>query len=99
MNLLHPFIEGSLSSEMVATLISVLLASAVLNQYTRIGGVAGFVLNAFVLFAGAFGAVYLTRGMDLPLGYFLQRTLLVAFGGILVSSFVVLLLFARSRRE
>lgn len=84
--------------EMLATVICVVLAASVLTQYTRIGGIAGFVINALLLFLGAFSAVYLTRGMDLPLGYFLQRTLLVSFGGILAISLLMLLLFSRSRR-
>lgn len=83
----------------IAVVICTLLAAAVLTRFTRIGGVFGFLINAPLLFAGAFGAVYLSRGLDLPLGYFLERTVLVSFIGILASCFLVLMLFSRSRQN
>ena len=90
--------ELEVAPETIAITLCVVLASILLTQYTRIGGLTGFVMNALMLFAGAFGALYLTHGMDLRIGYFLERTLLVSFGGILVGSLLVLLLFSRSRQ-
>ena len=49
--------------------------------------------------AGAVAADYLTRGMAIPLGYLLERTLMVSFLGMLASSIMLLLLFPRSRTD
>jgi hypothetical protein len=92
--------DFDVTPETATTIICVLLAALVLTQYTRIRGVSGFAINSILLLVGAFGAVYLTRGMDLPVvGYFIQRTLVISFAGIMASSLLVLLLFSRPNRE
>jgi hypothetical protein len=42
---------------------------------------------------------FLTRGLTMPLGYLVERTLLVSFAGMLVASILLLLLFPRHRTE
>ena len=99
MNLLRQIHDTRVTPELVVMLLCVLLGAFVLTKFTRIRGVLGFALNGFLLFAGALAADYLTRGMTMPLGYLVERTLLVSFAGMLVASILLLMLFPRHRTE
>ena len=99
MSLLRQIIDGQVSPELVVIVVCVLLGAFVLTQFTRIRGVLGLVLNTVLVLAGALAADDLTRGMTIPLGYLMERTLLASFAGMLASSILLLLLFPRSRTE
>ena len=99
MNLLRQIHDAQVTPELVVMVVCVLLGAFVLTKFTRIRGVLGFALNGFLLFAGALAADYLTRCMTMPLGYLVERTLLVSFAGMLVASILLLLLFPRHRTE
>jgi hypothetical protein len=99
MNLLRQIPYTQVTSELVVMVMCVLMGAFVLTRFTRIRGVLGFALNGLLLFAGALAADYLTRGMTTPLGYLVERTLLVSFAGMLVASILLLLLFPRHRTE
>ena len=87
-----------ITSDMVIVAICVLAGAIILTNFTRISGVLGFLLNAVALFAGASLANYLGTQLELPMSFSIERTLLVAMTGILVTSFLVLLLFPRPRQ-
>lgn len=98
MSLIQFILNLDVAPETAVLWVCVLLAAAVLTQFTRLGGLMGFAINSIVLVGGAMAADYLTRGMELPL-YFIQRFLLVYFAGMLVCSLLLLLLFPRAHRE
>ena len=99
MNLLRQIHDTRVAPELVVILVCVLLGAFVLTRFTRIRGVLGFALNGVLLFVGAQAADYLTRGLTMPLGYLMERTLLVSFAGMLAASILLLLLFPRHRTE
>ena len=98
MGLLQFILNLEVAHETVVMGVCVLLGAVVLTQFTRIGGLVGFAINSVLLVGAALAADYLTRDMQLPL-YFIQRILLVYFGGMLVCSLLMLLLFPRPRGE
>ncbi len=99
MNFLRQIRDFQVSPEVVVVAVCVLAGAFVLTRFTRIRGVLGFALNAMLLFAGAVTANYLSRSITLPLGYMMERTLLVSFAGMLTCSILLLLLFPRPRIE
>jgi hypothetical protein len=99
MSLLRQIDEIQVTPDLVVMAVCVLLGAFVLTRFTRIRGVLGFALNGLLLFAGALTADYLTRDMTMPLGYLVERTLLVSFAGMLVASILLLLLFPRARTD
>lgn len=100
MGLNHYLLKHPLAPEILVLGVCVLLVAAVLTQFTRPGGVMGFAINSVLLFGSAMAAEYLTRDMQLPMYFiFVHRFLLVYFGGMLVCSLLLLLLFPRAHRE
>jgi hypothetical protein len=99
MNLLRQIDGFKVTPEFIVMAVCVLAGAFVLTRFTRIRGVLGFALNGLLLFFGAMAADFLTRGMTMPLGYLVERTLLVSFAGMLVASILLLLLFPRHRTE
>ena len=97
-DILNYILSLDIALETVVMGVCVLLGASILTQFTRVGGLAGFAINSMLLLGGALAADYLTHGMPLPL-YFIQRILLVYFGGMLVSALLLLLLFPRPRGE
>jgi hypothetical protein len=99
MNLLRLIADVQLSPHTVVMVVCALVGALVLNRYTRIRGVVGFALNLLLLLGGALAADYLSKGIAIPLGYLLERTLVVSFVGMLAASIMLLLLFPRPRTE
>jgi len=97
MNWLNGFNGIELSPETVAIAVCVLPGALVLTLYTRMSGIVGYALNAFLLAAGAVFANNLMSGIILRIG-FIQRVLLISVGGMLVVSLVMLLLFPRQKK-
>lgn len=96
MNMQAIMVDGMETSPLLAaTWVAALLGALVLNRFTRISGVIGFVLNAIVLFAGAEAAKLLMANLSLPFDYLIDRTLFISFSGMLVASFGMLVLFSR----
>jgi uncharacterized membrane protein YbjE (DUF340 family) len=86
-----------MSPEFSAVILSVLLGALVLNWFTPVSGVSGYLINAVVLFIGAELADLLTAHLTLPFDYVMQRTLFVTLMGMLVASAVMLILFSGPR--
>lgn len=86
------------SPSMAVMGICVVVGAAVLTNYTRYTGMIGFVLNLLVLFTGAQIAASFEDSFDWPLNFVIERTLLLTVGGMLPASFLMLLLFPRSKR-
>ena len=86
-----------LSPQTVAIAACVLPGALVLTLYTRLSGIIGYVVNGFLLSAGAIAANNLMSGVILRVG-FIQRVLLLSIGGMLAVSLVMLLLFPRQKR-
>lgn len=82
---------------LIAVWLCVVTGAMVLTQYTRLTGFFGFLLNGAVLYAGAMAANYITSGLHVPLTFFVQKTLLASFAGMLACSLLMLTLFARQR--
>ena len=86
-----------LSPGLLAMWLCVALGAVILTQFTRLGGVLGFVVNAAVLLAGATAANFLASGIYVPLSLTVDKTLLVSFAGMLACSLALLMLFPRHR--
>ena len=94
MRWLHGF---DLSPGLLAMWLCVALGAMILTQFTRLGGMLGFVVNATVLLAGATAANLLVSAIPVPLSPTVDKTLLVSFAGMLACSLGLLMLFPRHR--
>ena len=84
---------------MVIALICAGFGTIFLSRHTFQLGVLSYPINFCVLFAGAIAAKLLLRDVRLPLGYSIERPLIISIGGMLFASLIVLLLMPRDRES
>ncbi len=83
--------------ETIGIIACVVPGAFFLTFYTRMSGITGYVINAILLFGGAYAANVLMSGLILRIDY-LQRVLLTSLGGMVVVSLAMLFLFPRPKK-
>ena len=73
------------------------LGTFILTRHTVQLGVMSYVINFLALFAGAIGANVLLAGVRLPLGFSIERPLIISIGGMLFASLIMILVMPRNR--
>ena len=80
-------------------LVCAMCGAAVLALFTRWIGLATLLINAVVLFIGAYAANVLSADLNLPLERYYVRPIMMSFLGMSISSLVVLALLSRGRHS
>ena len=84
---------------LVIALICAGLGTIILSRHTYQLGFFSYPLNFCVLFAGAVAANLLLQDVRLPLGFSIERPLIISIGGMIFASLITLLLLPRDRES
>jgi hypothetical protein len=84
---------------MVIAMICAGLGTIFLTRHTFYLGVLSYAINFCVLLAGAIAANLLLKEVRLPIGYSIERPLIISVGGMLFASLLALLLMPRDRQS
>ena len=88
---------GVAPDALVISVICASLGTLFLTAHTLQLGILSYVINFLALLAGAIGANILLAGVRLPLGFSIERPLIISIGGMVFASLIMILLMPRNR--
>ena len=84
---------------LVIAMICAGLGTLILSRHTYEIGILTYPLNFCMLFAGAVAANLLLKDVRLPLGFSIERPVIISIGGMVIASLIALLLMPRNSQN